>query len=402
MKTIAKSGLATLVLITVLFSCKKVDTTSSADIKIESSSKKNHVETESSASSYSEIDKPQQEIQAGQITAGEWNDLSNWSFWESLNTNSEFSQMSDYWKYQLNNRISVNVKYGSENIVDVPVTLINSQNEIIWSSKTNNKGNAELWPSLKNGNQSDPQNLKIKIGNQVFKNIHTYNTEKVNNLILQNYNKENTEKKIDIAFMVDATGSMGDELEYLKEELTDVISKVKRNNQGISVNMGSVFYRDQGEDYVTKISDFSTDISDTVDFIKEQSAEAGGDFPEAVETALDKSINDLEWSENATSRILFLVLDAPPHYDSQIITEIHNLIATASKKGIRIIPITASGIDKETEFLMRYMAIATNGTYVFITNDSGIGNDHLVASVGDYQVEQLNKLMIRLINESLR
>ena len=78
------------------------------------------------------------------------------------------------------------------------------------------------------------------------------------------------------------------------------------------------------------------------------------------------------------------------------------MIETASKKGIKIIPITASGIDKETEFLMRYMAIATNGTYVFITNDSGIGNDHLVASVGDYQVEYLNKLMERLINESLK
>jgi hypothetical protein len=166
--------------------------------------------------------------------------------------------------------------------------------------------------------------------------------------------------------------------------------------------MGAVFYRDKGEDYVTKTSDFSTDIDDTTGFIKEQSADAGGDFPEAVETALNESINDLEWSENATSRILFLVLDAPPHYDDQIISEIHSLIAKASKKGIRIIPITASGIDKETEFLMRYMAIATNGSYVFITNDSGIGNDHLVASVGNYQVESLNKLMIRLINESLK
>lgn len=395
MKTIVKLSLTSLVIITLLFSCKKADSASS------DSSAEDRADVESAESSSPETDR-QQQIQAGQITAGEWNDLSNWKFWESLNSNSEFSEMSDYWKYYLKDRISVNIKYDSENVVDVPVSLINSQNEIIWSSRTNNKGNAELWPSLKNKNQSDNQNLKIKIGNQVFKNILTYSDKKVNRLVLKNYSEENTEKKIDIAFMVDATGSMGDELEYLKEELTDVISKVRRKNQGVTVNMGSVFYRDKGEDYVTKVSDFSTDIDDTVDFIKEQSAEAGGDFPEAVETALDKSINDLEWSENATSRILFLVLDAPPHYDDQIISEIHDLIATASKKGIKIIPITASGIDKETEFLMRYMAIATNGTYVFITNDSGIGNNHLEASVGDYQVEYLNKLMERLINESLK
>ena len=402
MKTIAQLGLTALVIITLLFSCKKADSTSSADVTVDSSAKEDRADVESSKSEYSDSDE-QQQIQAGQITAGEWNDLSNWSFWESLNENSEFSEMSSYWKYNLKDRISVNVKSDYENVVDVPVLLLDSQNNVIWSSRTNNKGNAELWPSLNEDNQADTQNLKIKIGNQIFQNIQNYNDKKINRLVLKNYNEPNSkEKKIDIAFMVDATGSMGDEIDYLKEELTDVISKVKRNNQGTIVNMGAVFYRDKGEDYVTKTSDFSTDIDDTTGFIKEQSADAGGDFPEAVETALNESINDLEWSENATSRILFLVLDAPPHYDDQVISEIHSLIAKASKKGIRIIPITASGIDKETEFLMRYMAIATNGTYVFITNDSGIGNDHLVASVGNYQVESLNKLMVRLINESLK
>jgi hypothetical protein len=396
MKTIAKFGMTTVVIITLLlFSCKKADTTPSDDSKDVTATE---AAADSKAESYSDSEEPQQQIQAGQITAGEWNDLNNWSFWESLSDNSEFSEMKKYWKYNLENRIAINVKSNSTNLIDVPVSLINSQNEIIWQSKTNNKGNAELWPFLKGGKEL---NYKVKIGDQVFPNIKSYNNSKINNLNISNYTKNNPEKKIDIAFMVDATGSMGDELEYLKEELTDVISKVKRKNENTTVNMGAVFYRDKGEDYVTKKSDFSTNIDNTINFIKEQSADAGGDFPEAVETALAESINNLEWSEDATSRILFLVLDAPPHYDDQIISEIHNLIAIASKKGIKIIPITASGIDKETEFLMRYMAIATNGTYVFITNDSGIGNDHIIASVGDYQVELLNKLMERLINQSL-
>ena len=71
----------------------------------------------------------------------------------------------------------------------------------------------------------------------------------------------------------------------------------------------------------------------------------------------------------------------------------------ASQKGIKIIPVTASGIDKDTEFLMRFFSITTNSTYVFITNDSGIGNDHLIASVGEYQVENLNDLMVRIITK---
>jgi hypothetical protein len=36
---------------------------------------------------------------------------------------------------------------------------------------------------------------------------------------------------------------------------------------------------------------------------------------------------------------------------------------------------------------------------VFITNDSGIGNEHIDASVGDHEVEKLADLMIRLIQK---
>jgi hypothetical protein len=99
---------------------------------------------------------------------------------------------------------------------------------------------------------------------------------------------------------------------------------------------------------------------------------------------------------------LFLLLDAPPHHEQAVITSLQSSITAAAAAGIRVIPITASGIDKETEYLMRSFAITTGGTYVFITDDSGVGNDHLEASVGDYQVEKLNDLMVRLINKSLQ
>ena len=63
-----------------------------------------------------------------------------------------------------------------------------------------------------------------------------------------------------------------------------------------------------------------------------------------------------------------------------------------------MIPVAASGVDKNTEFMLRFFAVTTGGTYVFITNDSVVGNDHIAASVGKYEVEQLNRLIIRLID----
>ncbi len=45
------------------------------------------------------------------------------------------------------------------------------------------------------------------------------------------------------------------------------------------------------------------------------------------------------------------------------------------------------------------MAMFTDGTYTFITNHSGIGNDHLTPTIGEYQVELLNDLIVRLVTK---
>ena len=78
---------------------------------------------------------------------------------------------------------------------------------------------------------------------------------------------------------------------------------------------------------------------------------------------------------------------------------IKDQIKIAQQKGIKIIPIVASDANKNVEFLMRYFAISTNGTYVFLTDDSGIGNSHIKPTTKDFKVEKLNNLIIKLIKE---
>ena len=64
---------------------------------------------------------------------------------------------------------------------------------------------------------------------------------------------------------------------------------------------------------------------------------------------------------------------------------------------IRIIAVSSSGVDKETEFLMRFLGIHTGGTYTFLTDHSGIGNSHIAPTIGSYEVEYLDDLLVRLI-----
>jgi hypothetical protein len=335
--------------------------------------------------------------QAGVITAGEWNDLDNWMFLDSLLKDNNYFEVSAYWGFYRNHRIVVLVNDASNNPVVDAVVVLKRDGTDIWSTKTDNKGKAELWADLyQKSDEIDSTKLQLLVGNATVSPVKTF-LGGVNKITLSG--SFSTPKKVELAFMVDATGSMDDELEFLKTELLDVINRAKSDNPTVDMLTGSVFYRDKGDDYVTRISNFNTNIQTTLNFIKNQKASGGGDFPEAVHTALDKAINEMQWSTTARTRILFMILDAPPHYEPNIVANLQTLIKQASEKGIKIIPITASGIDKQTEFLMRFMAASTNGTYVFITNESGVGNEHLAPTVGYYQVEKLNDLMVRLINK---
>lgn len=304
---------------------------------------------------------------SGLITAGEWNDLENWDFWnELLNENTYFEKMV-YWEFYTNNRISVKVTNNDNPLINVEVVL-KRNNEKVWQSMTDNFGKSEVWVSLfENEILTSFEGFKLYI-NGVENSTPLKLIEDGIVEIKLNSSQSSVTNNIELAFIVDATGSMSDELEFLKDDLKDVIQRVKQNNSALDIYTGTVFYRDIDDDYLVKHSNFTNQIDATLDFINEQSAGGGGDYPEAVHSALNEAINKLQWSFNSKTRIAFLLLDAPPHYTPQIIDNLQSLISKSAEKGIKIIPVAASGVDKETEFLMRFFSVSTNGTYVFITN----------------------------------
>jgi len=342
---------------------------------------------------------PTEQPDAGLITAGEWNDLDNWEFLDTLLNENDYFGMPEYWGFYPQQRVSVLVTT-DDNLAffDVAVELTYN-GEVKWAAKTDNKGSAELWPSLY-GNDStgiDAGNLGLIVNGEAIRGEVLLYEDGVNEIIIDS--RPSDVNQVELSFIVDATGSMSDELEFLKRDLRDVIQKVEDTTANLNILTSTVFYRDVNDDYIVRQSEFTNDIDETLLFIQDQAASGGGDFPEAVHTALSTCVNNLQWSANAKTRLAFLLLDAPPHYTDEIKADLHATVQEAAAKGIKIIPITASGIDKETEFLMRFFAMATNGTYTFITNDSGIGNNHIEPSIGDFDVEFLNALMVRLINE---
>jgi len=334
--------------------------------------------------------------QGGLVTAGEWNDLDNWAFYQKTLMKEPFKGFPDDWQMYTNHRIAVALTAKNKPAANATVTLFRNDTPI-WTAKTDNLGRAELWVgAFQKEKELNTALLRLKV-NEQWVSTATISETQVNRIALDEALPSPT-NLVQIAFMVDATGSMGDELEFLKMDLKKVINEVQKTNTQLKISTATVFYRDEGDDYVVKHSPFTEDINQTTEFISQQRADGGGDFPEAVDKALVQ-LNQLQWQPEARTRIAFLVLDAPPHNKPAVISSIQYSVKTAAASGIKLIPVVASGIDKTTEFLMRFIAMYTNGTYVFITDHSGIGNKHLEPSVGEYQVEKLSDLMVRLIKK---
>lgn len=334
-----------------------------------------------------------------QLTAGEVNDFGKWEMWQDI-TNNQLKEFRSIWQIYPHQRYSVLLTSKTNTpIIDATVYL-KSQNKTIWAAKTDNTGKAELWANILDSASLKKISIQVEYKGTInsINNPSTFHNG-INKLTIDTKNKCNIPENVDIAFVFDATGSMADEMRYLQAEILNVIDRIDSTHLDLNINLGSVFYRDHGDAYLTVQEDLTNNITTAVDFFKNQNAGGGGDFPEAVHSGLDIAINQFNWSTDARARIIFLVLDAPPHGEQGIVDSLKDLTLQAAKLGIRIVPITCSGVDKSTEYLMRSMALATNGTYVFLTDDSGIGNPHIKPTTDKWDVEFLNDLIVRLVNQ---
>lgn len=122
---------------------------------------------------------------------------------------------------------------------------------------------------------------------------------------------------VDVVFAIDATGSMKDDIEMLREKL---VPRLTQELAGFGdVRFGLLLYRDYGDNFWTrglpvKFYDFTKSLDD---FIKNLNSfkiigTEGGDIPEPVYEALFASMDFYKWRDDASKKII-LIGDAEPH-----------------------------------------------------------------------------------------
>ncbi len=172
---------------------------------------------------------------------------------------------------------------------------------------------------------------------------------------------------VELAFCLDATGSMGDEIARVQATLRDVARRISRLPARPTVRWGLVAYRDQGDEYVYRRWKMTTDTDAFVANLAEVSAGGGGDYREALNEGLYRVVRDLDWDDDRAVRLVFLVADAPPQLDRQDETPYTESIRLARELGIKLYPIAASGLDPAGEYVMRQLAQQTLARFLFIT-----------------------------------
>ena len=204
--------------------------------------------------------------------------------------------------------------------------------------------------------------------------------------------------RLDVAFVIDTTGTMVDELEYLKAEIDHVSSTLRTQFPEVEQRYALVCYRDHYDEYLTRTFDFTDSVSGFRGHLSTQRARGGGDYPEAVHLGLEKAAQ-LNWRTDNSARLVFLVGDAPPHRNQiettfAAVDELRNL-------GVAIYPLAGSGTKDECEFIFRAMACLTRGQYLFLTDHSGVGHTHENPYTARFEVEPLNQLLIRVMAEEI-
>lgn len=331
------------------------------------------------------------------LTAGAIDDFQKWKLWEDLSIN-EFNSLSNAWELFLNKRYTIAIQNSSHQpIPGVLVQLINKvTEEVEWEALSDNTGKAELWANINNIQDNSTYKIKCLYHHIEKELLHVQSFESggIIPVVLSVDCVKN--QGLDIAFVIDATGSMADEINFIKKELTEVSDKIKDTLYQNDIQFANVFYWDFGDPFTTINSEFTKNAKEATSKIVQMTAQGGGDYEEAVELGLHEAIFSLNWRKES-QKIIFLILDAPPHQTDSVKKSMEKTIREAARKGIRIVPIACSGVNRSAEFLFRSIALATNGKYVFLTDKSGQGDSHLEPLTDEIKDQLFAQLITQIV-----
>jgi hypothetical protein len=198
---------------------------------------------------------------------------------------------------------------------------------------------------------------------------------------------QTSERKIQIVFALDATGSMAGLIDAAKDKIWSIASSISQSDQPPVLEIGMLFYRDKGDEFITK----RIALSDSIDVVYKElmaiRAAGGGDAPESVNQALYEAVEMFNWDPSPlVYKTVFLVGDQPPHMDYSDDVKYPQTCILAKGKNIFLNTIQM-GKDPKTKKVWYEIANCAMGSYVMV--DMNV-NDIKINTPYDDEIARLN------------
>ncbi|WP_108791174.1 VWA domain-containing protein [Erythrobacter sp. Alg231-14] len=337
---------------------------------------------------------PQPQPQSGLLTAGEHDDLLNPELYEDYKRKSNLGQqIQSLPNVDTGRLLTVELRDRRGRSVPFAEVEVRCEDGNSITLKTVADGRAVFFPGM--DRLSD--DVWVRAGGSDWRAVRLSNEPGAQTVSITQRRAAPAVQKLDLAVVVDVTGSMSDELAYLQTELTAIIGALETRHSDLDVRVAFTFYRDQGDQFVTRTFDFDGNVDRAQGRLGQQVAMGGGDYPEAMQDAMIRAAR-LDWRDDAVKTLL-LVADAPPH--NRDVDKTWLAAEHLRNERVHIVPVGASGVADMAEYVMRAMAAVTQSRYTFLTDDSGIGNPHAPPAIDCYLVTRLDHLLRRVIDSQL-
>lgn len=309
----------------------------------------------------------------------------------------------DHYAYDISERITIRLTDSNNKTIPNALFTIGATGKKLLSGLSYADGTFSFYPSAFSG-QSKSYELEIAFGSYKSKTTIDRNGPRLVEIKLDSARELPSPLPLDVLFVLDTTGSMGEEIERLKATIDIIHDNLNNLKPAAFVRFGMVLYKDKGDDYITKIIPFTSDVEAFRKQLLPVAAYGGGDRPEDLESALDDAVNKMDWNKDGL-RLAFVITDADAHLDYGRKYNYIEAAKDAKARAIKLFSIGTGGLPLPGEYLLRQISQLSNARYIFLTygegdeSEGGAPGSVSHHSGSNFQTDKLESIIIRFVKE---
>lgn len=322
-----------------------------------------------------------------------------------LNFLREYGEGIEYYPINIEERIQLQILDREDKPIPNADVKVKVKNKIHQTGKSYADGSFFIYPLQAD---IDAKSFEAEISH---KNKRKIITIKRNGLRLIKTNLDILRESyqsipIDLLFILDVTGSMGEELDRLKTSIEIINLNIASLNIKPAIHFGLVCYRDRDDDFVTKKISFTSNLEKFQSELDKLEAKGGGDNPEDLQSALKDALHKMDWNEQGL-RLGFIITDAATHLDYDQKYTYVKAADDAKQNAIKIFTVGTGGLNIAGEYILRQISQYTYGKYIFLTyGEEGESEGGKPGSVShhtgsNFQTDKLEAIIIRFAKEEL-